>query len=148
MKRISIGIAAIGALVAGLAIAQTAAPQAGVGKDKGERGLLRQKMLKELNLTVAQKQAAKGILQAARKTVQPPAQQLKQDRAALAAAIQSGDDNRIQQLSTEMGGLRGTVLAARSQAMSKFYALLTPEQKTKAEELRKAQPARGNANGE
>jgi Spy/CpxP family protein refolding chaperone len=148
MKRILIGIAAIGVLAAGFAIAQTAAaPQAGAqGKRVG--AMVRRRMLKTLNLTDTQKQQAKTIFQSARQAAQPLAQQLKQDRAALTAAVEAGDSAKIQQLSTEIGGLRGNVLAVRSQAISKFYALLTPDQKTKAGEFRqKAQQVLGNGNG-
>src|ERR1035438_3291481 len=148
MKRIWIGIAAVGALAAGLAIAQTAAtPPAGAnGKRVG--ALVQKRMLKTLNLTDAQKQQAKTILQSARQTAQPLAQQLKQDRAALTAAVEAGDSARIQQLSTEMGSLRGNVLGVRSLAMADVSALLTPDQKTKAEEFtQKAQQVLGG-NGE
>ena len=149
MKRILIGIAAAGVLAAGFAIAQTAAaPQAGAAKGKGVRALVQKRMLKALNLTDTQKQQAKTIFQSARQTAQPLAQQLKQDRAALTVAIQAGDSAKIQQVSTEMGSLRGNVLAVRSQAMAKFYALLTPDQKIKAEEFRqKAQQVLGNGDG-
>jgi Spy/CpxP family protein refolding chaperone len=150
MKKILIGIAAIGVLAAGFAIAQTTAtPQARAAKGKGVRALVRKRMLKALNLTDTQTQQAKTILQSARQTAQPLAQQLKQDRAALTAAIEAGDSAKIQQLSTDMGSLRGNVLAVRSQALSKFYALLTPDQKTKAEEFRqKAQQVLGKGIGE
>ncbi|MGA2197726.1 MAG: Spy/CpxP family protein refolding chaperone [Bryobacteraceae bacterium] len=146
MKRILTGIAAVGALAAGLAIAQTtAAPQAGAARGRGVRA----RMIKALNLTDTQRQQAKTILQSAKQTAQPLAQQLKQDRAALTAAVEAGDSAKIQQLSTEIGSLRGNVLGVRSQAMAKFYALLTPDQKTKAEEfLQKAQEVLGNGNGE
>src|ERR1035438_9776643 len=146
MKRILIGIAAVGALAAGLAIAQTtAALQAGAARGKGVRAMVQKRMLKALNLTDAQKQQAKTILQSARQTAQPLAQQLKQDRAALTTAVEAGDSAKIQQLSTEMGSLRGNVLGVRSLATAKFYALLTPDQKTKAEEFRqKAQQVLAN----
>ena len=150
MKRILIGIAAVGALAAGLTIAQTtAAPQAGAARGKGVRAMVQKRMLKALNLTDTQKQQAKTILQSARQTAQPLAQQLKQDRAALTAAVEAGDSAKIQELSTEMGSLRGNVLGVRSLAMAKFYALLTPDQKTKAEEFRqKAQQVLGGGIGE
>ena len=150
MKRILIGIAAVGALAAGLTIAQTtAAPQAGAARGKGVRAMVQKRMLKALNLTDTQKQQAKTILQSARQTAQPLAQQLKQDRAALTAAVEAGDSAKIQELSTEMGSLRGNVLGVRSQAMAKVYALLTPDQKTKAEEFRqKAQQVLGKGIGE
>jgi Spy/CpxP family protein refolding chaperone len=145
MKRILIGIAAAGVLAAGFAIAQTTAtPQAGAAQGNSPRALV----LQALNLTDTQKQQAKTIFQSARQTAQPLAQQLKQDRAALTAAVEAGDSAKIQQLSTDMGSLRGNVLGVRSQALSKFYALLTPDQKTKAEEFRqKAQQVLGNGNG-
>ena len=111
--------------------------------------MVQKRMLKALNLTDTQKQQAKTILQSARQTAQPLAQQLKQDRAALTAAVEAGDSAKIQQLSTEMGSLRGNVLGVRSLAMAKFYALLTPDQKTKAEEFRqKAQQVLGGGIGE
>ena len=149
MKRILIGIAAAGVLAAGFAIAQTTAtPQAGAAQGNGVRALVHKRMLQALNLTDTQKQQAKTIFQSARQTAQPLAQQLKQDRAALTAAVEAGDSAKIQQLSTDMGSLRGNVLGVRSQALSKFYALLTPDQKTKAEEFRqKAQQVLGNGNG-
>jgi Spy/CpxP family protein refolding chaperone len=149
MKRILIGIAAAGVLAAGFAIAQTTAtPQAGAAQGNGVRALVQKRMLQALNLTDTQKQQAKTIFQSARQTAQPLAQQLKQDRAALTAAVEAGDSAKIQQLSTDMGSLRGNVLGVRSQALSKFYALLTPDQKTKAEEFRqKAQQVLGNGNG-
>jgi Spy/CpxP family protein refolding chaperone len=149
MKRILIGIAAAGVLAAGFAIAQTTAtPQAGAAQGNSPRALVQKRMLQALNLTDTQKQQAKTIFQSARQTAQPLAQQLKQDRAALTAAVEAGDSAKIQQLSTDMGSLRGNVLGVRSQALSKFYALLTPDQKTKAEEFRqKAQQVLGNGNG-
>ena len=149
MKRILIGIAAAGVLAAGFAIAQTTAtPQAGAAQGNGVRALVQKRMLQALYLTDTQKQQAKTIFQSARQTAQPLAQQLKQDRAALTAAVEAGDSAKIQQLSTDMGSLRGNVLGVRSQALSKFYALLTPDQKTKAEEFRqKAQQVLGNGNG-
>ena len=149
MKRILIGIAAAGVLAAGFAIAQTTAtPQAGAAQGNGVRAPVQKRMLQALNLTDTQKQQAKTIFQSARQTAQPLAQQLKQDRAALTAAVEAGDSAKIQQLSTDMGSLRGNVLGVRSQALSKFYALLTPDQKTKAEEFRqKAQQVLGNGNG-
>ena len=148
MKRILIGIAAIGVLAAGFAIAQTTARPRADAKGRGVGAMAQRRMVKELNLSATQKQQAKTIFQSVRQAAQPLAQQLKQDRAALTAAIEAGDSAKIQQVSTEMGSLRGNVLAVRSQAMAKFYALLTPDQKIKAEEFRqKAQQVLGNGDG-
>src|ERR1035441_9131547 len=103
MKRILIGIAAIGVLAAGFAIAQTTArPRAGA---KGRGAMVQRRMFKELNLSATQKQQAKSIFQSVRQAAQPLAQQLKQDRAALTAAIEAGDSAKIQPVSTELGSL-------------------------------------------
>ena len=144
MKRQLMAIAAMAALGAAMILAQTTA-----GKANGVRAQVRKRLVNALDLTADQKQQAKIIMQGARQTAQPLAQQLKQDREALAAAIQAGDSAKIQQLSTEMGGLRGQVLAIRSDAMSKFYATLTPDQKAKAVEfLQKARQVLGKQAGE
>jgi periplasmic protein CpxP/Spy len=131
MKRHLIGIAAVAALTAGLAFAQSAATPAQPAKP----GALRQRMLKNLNLTADQKTQAREIRQTTRTAVQPIRQQLQAGRQALAAAVKSGDSAQIQTLSTAQGALQGQALAIRSGAMAKFYAILTPDQKTKAEQM-------------
>jgi Spy/CpxP family protein refolding chaperone len=150
MKRRLMIVAAMVALGAAMILAQTTATtQNGAGKANGVRTLLRKRLVTALNLTADQQQQAKTIMQGARQTAQPLAQQLKQDRQALAAAIQAGDSARIQQLSTDMGSLRGQVLAIRSDAMSKLYAILTPDQKAKAVDfLQKARQVFGQQSGE
>jgi len=106
--------------------AQTPAAQAPA------RAHSRREMLQSLDLTIAQKQQAKTIFRNTRRTVQPLAQQLQQDRQSLQAAVQPGDTAQIQQLSAAMGTLHGQMLGARSVGMAQFYALLTPDQKAKA----------------
>jgi len=146
MKRNLAILAAIGAMAAALAIAQTttAAPAA----PATIKARLHKRLISALDLTAAQKQQAKTILQATRQQVQPLAQQLKQDRQSLSAAVQAGNTAQIQQLSKAMGDLHGQVLALRSAGMAQFYALLTPDQKTKALDFQqKAQQVLG-AKGE
>ena len=134
MKRYLVTLTAIGAMAAALAIAQTTstttAPAAPV-----LRAHLQKQLIKALDLTAAQKQQARTILQATRQQVQPLAAQLKQDRQTLSAAIQAGDTAKIPQISTAMGILQGQVLAIRSAGKAQFYALLTPDQKSKAVEF-------------
>src|SRR5579862_6215715 len=139
MKRQLQIIAALGALTAGSIFAQGAsAPTAPPNAPKGTkvRAMVRRRLMKNLDLTATQKEQAKAIFQSAKQTAQPLTQQLKQDRQALTAAVESGDSARVQQLSTQMGSLRGQVLAVRAGAMSKFWTTLSPEQKTKAEQFR------------
>ena len=75
------------------------------------------------------------ILQATRQQAQPLAQQLKQSRQSLSAAIQAGDTAGIQQISTPMGNLHGQALAIRPAGKAQFYALPTPEEKAEAMEF-------------
>jgi Spy/CpxP family protein refolding chaperone len=127
MKRIWITIVTISAMAAGFAVAQTAAPAAAPVKAR-----LQKQLIQSLDLTAAQKQQAKTILQGTKQQAQPLAAQIKQQRQSLNAAIQSGDTAQIQQLSTSLGTLHGQLLAIRSAGKAQFYALLTPDQKTKA----------------
>jgi Spy/CpxP family protein refolding chaperone len=135
MKRRLTMIAVVGALAAGSIFAQATTPLA-TQKTPGVQALLRRRLMKNLDLTATQKEQAKAIFQNARQTAQPLAQQLKQDRQSLDAAVQAGDSAKIQQLSQDIGTLRGKAIAIRSDAMSKFWATLTPDQKTKAQQFR------------
>ena len=99
-------------------------------------------MAKRLNLTEDQKQQTRSIMQAARESSMPVVQQLRQSRQALRDAIKAGkSDAQIDQLSANVGNLAGQVAAIRAKAFAKTYALLTPEQRTKADRM--ADHARG-----
>ena len=139
MKRSFVNFATVAAMAAGMAFAQTPAAPA-QGQQQGRvwthrRGAMRQRMMQALNLTDAQKQQAKTIFQQARETAKPLREQLKQNREALAAAVKTDDVAQIKSLSAKQGELRGQMLAIRSEAMARFYATLTPEQKAKADQL-------------
>ena len=133
MKRNLVTILTVAALAAGMAVAQTAATPANPGI--GVRAAVRQRILKKLNLTDAQKAQAKEITQQAKTAAQPLRQQLQQNRQSLAAAVQSNDTAQIQSLAAAQGALRGQVLAIRSGAQAKFFAILTPDQKTQWSKL-------------
>ena len=55
--------------------------------------------------------------------------------ASRAAAVKGNDVAQIHSLAAQQGNLRGQLLAMRSEAMAKFYATLTPEQKSKADQM-------------
>ena len=134
-------LAAAAALAAGLALSQTTpAPdqpaQPGAARRlKMGRGMLRHRAMKALNLTDSQKQQAKAIFEQTKQNVKPIAEQLKQNREALAAAIKANNVTQIQTLAGQQGALQGQLIAARAESQAKFYALLTPEQRTKADQL-------------
>jgi Spy/CpxP family protein refolding chaperone len=100
------------------------------------RAAVRQRILKNLNLTDSQKTQAKAIMQAAKTAAEPIRTQLQQNRQALTAAIKSNDAAQIQSLAAAQGALQGQVLAIRSGAQAKFWALLTPDQQASYVQMR------------
>jgi Spy/CpxP family protein refolding chaperone len=139
MKTFLMKFATVAALAAGMAFAQAprpATPQAGSGKATMKPGgMMRHRMLRALNLTDAQKQQAQTIFQQTKQNVQPLAQQAKQNRQALADAVKANDTAKIQQLATQQGNLQGQLLTLRSESTAKFYSILTPDQRAKADQI-------------
>jgi Spy/CpxP family protein refolding chaperone len=85
-----------------------------------------------LSLTDDQKVAAKAIFDAADAAAQTVSGQLASAHDALRAAIKSGaPDTDLDTLSLPIGTLEGQLTAIQAKAQSKFYALLTDEQKAK-----------------
>jgi protein CpxP len=137
MKRTLMTFAATGLLAAGMAFAQPPAA----------RHQHAQRMAQALNLTDAQKAEAKSMFQQTRQATQPVRDQLKQTRQELAAAVKANDTAAIERLSAKQGQLMGRLTAARTEAMAKFYQTLTPEQKTKADQLHQNMRQRRWKNG-
>jgi periplasmic protein CpxP/Spy len=136
MNRIFHKIALASTLAAGMAFAQTPAPQpAPATPAVRPRGMVRRRLFKALDLTDAQRQQARTIFQQARQNAQPIQQQLKQNRQAFAAAVKANDTAQIQALATQQGALHGQALAIRGESMAKFYGTLTPEQRAKADQV-------------
>ncbi len=93
-----------------------------------------EQMMKDLNLTPAQKQQADTIFGNAREKVRPIRQEIQQNREALHAAMKANNTAQIERLSAQQGNLMGKALAIRTESMAKFYSTLTPEQRTKADQ--------------
>ena len=90
-----------------------------------------------LNLTDTQKEQVRKIFQQARQSAQPIREELKQGREKLTAAAKAGNsESEIQRLAAEQGRLLGKLIAIRTEAHSKFYQLLTPEQRVKCDQMR------------
>jgi protein CpxP len=138
MKQQLFRFAAVAALAAGMTVAQT--PPAGTQRPLGKAPSSRpawghQQMMQALELTSKQQQQAKSIFDDARQTAQPIREQMRQNREALHAAVKANNTAEIERISTQQGELKGKTLAIRSQAMAKFYAILTPEQRTKLDQM-------------
>jgi Spy/CpxP family protein refolding chaperone len=115
----------VAALAAGAVLAQTGQGKLALGAN------LRQRVIKNLNLTDAQKAQAKTIFQDAKAAAALVRPQLQASRQAMATAIKAGDANSISALAAEMGKSQVQLTVIRSTAMAKLYAILTPDQQTK-----------------
>jgi Spy/CpxP family protein refolding chaperone len=94
-----------------------------------------QRMTRQLELTETQQQFARDLFKQTKDQAKPVRDQLRDSRQKLHAAIKAGDEGEINRLTTEQAQLQAQVHALRAKAMSKFYAQLTPEQKTKADQM-------------
>jgi Spy/CpxP family protein refolding chaperone len=134
MRQRVIHFAAVTALAAGMAVAQT--PATGTqGVPFRHPVFGHQQMMQALNLTTTQRQQADTIFSDARQKAQPIRQEIRQNREALYAAVKANNTSEIDRLSSHQGELQGAALAVRSEAMAKFYAILTPGQRTKWDEI-------------
>ena len=140
MKHRMIQLIGIGALAGGMVFTQAASPSpSGSSTSTTRRDMMRERfaqMEQKLNLTDAQKQQAHSIFKSARESSQPIRTQLRENREALAAAAKAGkSDSTIQELATKQGQLLGQEIAIHTQAYKKFYSILTPDQRTKADQM-------------
>lgn len=129
----------------GIAFTQTPTPDSGpntVNTQPGRRKAMRgqwnlEHLSQTLNLTDSQKTRAQTIFQTARQSAEPIRQELKQNREELRAATKvSNNDGQIEKLATEQGRLLGKLIGIHAAASAKFYQILTPEQRAKADEMR------------
>ena len=123
-------LAVVGTVAGGVLVAQ------GLRQGMHAPGPMHELIAGYLDLTDAQKEQAKSIFQAARQAAQPVVEQLRQGHEAVAAAVKSGaSDQQLQQLADRQGTLVGQLAGIHAKAFAKFYAILTPEQKAKADKL-------------
>ena len=139
MKNTLFRLAGLGALAGGMIFAQsTPAAPAQPSQHQGfaaRRARFAQRMADYLNLTPEQRSQAKQIMSAARQEAAPVRQELKQNHEALFNAIKAGNDAQIDQITKAQAPLMAKASAIRAHAFEKIYATLTPEQKTKADNM-------------
>jgi len=126
-------LAAFGCLAAGVAFAQTVGAS-GAARRPAAQGALRQRIMKNLDLSTGQKAQAKTIFEQAKAAAVPVRTQLQEARQALQAAVKA-NSNQIPALSAKTGEIQGQLLTIRNQAIAQIYALLTPDQKTKLDQI-------------
>jgi Spy/CpxP family protein refolding chaperone len=89
-----------------------------------------------LNLTESQKEQARTIFAQVRQSAQPVREELRQNRGKLMAAAKvANNESEIQKLAMEQGRLMGKLIAIRTEGSAKFYQILTPEQRVKADQM-------------
>lgn len=140
MKKTLIALAGLGTLAGSMMFAETpatnSAPAAQHPVRAGRRGRFGQRIANYLNLTADQQAQAKQVMTAARQEAAPLRQQMKQNREALANAIKAGNDAQIDQIAKAQAPVMAQLAAIRAHAFEKIYATLTPDQKTKADNMR------------
>ena len=104
-------------------------------------------MAKALNLTDAQKEQIKSIMQANRATNRPLMQQMAQNRIAMLTATSGGafDQAKVTALANQQAQLVAQMNVQKQSLQHQIYTLvLTPEQRTTADQMRQKQIARIN----
>ena len=100
-------------------------------------------MTRQLNLTDAQQAQIKTIMKAEHTKIQPLMQQLRQNRQAQDASLTgSFDEAKAQAFAASQAQIMTNVIVERERTKSQIYAVLTPEQRQKALELRQQRQQR------
>ncbi len=100
----------------------------------------------ELKLTDAQQTEIKQIVRDELAGVHPLFEKLKENRVQMRAATLDGqfDEARVRGIAAEQGQTLSELIVARERAKAKIFNVLTPEQRTRANELLEQFEARRN----
>ena len=139
MKHRLAQIMAVAALAAGALLAQ-GPPPPGPGGPPGDPQQREQRRLDmlatSLGLTDVQKAQTKTIFDASHQDAASLGQQLRQGQQALDDAAKTGQSAaEIDTLANSQGTVIGQLIAIQVKAFAQFYAILTPEQRQKADTL-------------
>jgi protein CpxP len=133
-KKFFIVTAILMALAAGLATSASAQrPGRGFGRHSG---WMLKHMAKELNLTDAQQTQIKGIMADGRTKTMPLKQQLRQNEQAENANINGTfDATQTRAFAGKQAQIMTDLIVEKQRTRSQIYAVLTPEQRQKAQQL-------------
>jgi Spy/CpxP family protein refolding chaperone len=129
-------------LMAGALFAQQTAPSGGNPpsttrqQSAARRSDYTAHLTRALNLTPDQQTKVKAIFADARQRREALAPKMREERAALKTAVQNGNDREIDRIVHQNAQLNADARALHVKAMAKVYALLTPDQKAKFDQLR------------
>ena len=102
-------------------------------------------MAKQLNLTDAQKEQIKTLMQSQRATMRPLMQQLAENRKAMLAATANGafDQAKVTTIANQQAQLMAQLMVQKESIHHQIYTqILTPDQRTTADTMRTKQMAR------
>jgi len=108
----------------------------------GGRGMQRRgemapmKFLGRLGLTDEQKGKVKEILESNKGTVQPIRDELRTNHEKLAVLGGNFDEQQVSTIAREQGELMSQLIVARQRVKSQIFAILSDDQKAKAEQIR------------
>lgn len=133
-KKFFIVTALVLAVAAGLTVAVA---QGATGHHGRHSGWMLQRMTQELNLTTAQQTQVKGILETQRAKIQPLMQQLRQGRQQWNSSNSGGafDEAQARSFANQQAQIMSNLMVERARTKSQIYAVLTPDQRQKADQL-------------
>ncbi len=142
MRNRILGIAAVAVLVIGgaiLALGHGFQERGGHGDGGMRHGDMMEHMARELNLTDAQKQQVKAIMDSMGATMESSHAKLEEIHKQLEAATANGqfDETQVRALAGQQAQLEADMMVEHFRTKSKVFAILTAEQRAKAEEMHK-----------
>jgi protein CpxP len=134
-------IAGIAALIIGATVLGLAQAHQGTGQRmRGGHEEMIEHISRELNLTDAQKGQAKAILEAQKTIEEERHAKLEDIHRQIEAATANGqfDEALVRPLATQEAQLKADEMVDHLRMHAKLYSLLTPEQRTKADQMMKS----------
>lgn len=95
------------------------------------------RVMRQLDLTQAQRREIKAIMASERSTVEPLVLRLRQNRRELRSRTAGGafDETEVRDLASNQAEIIQDLIVARYRVQSKVYAVLTVEQKAQADKI-------------
>ena len=121
-------------------VAAYAQPSPSPGAPPQERGMYKKERgmhkLDQLGLSPQQKEQVRALREQEKQKNGPLMAQAKDLRGQARAARESGDQAKLQSVRSQMEALKPKLQQARADSEQKLYAILTPEQRTKFDQLK------------
>jgi len=136
-KRIVVGLAALLVVVGVAALGESVAGKGGAWHRGDFLNRRIAHLTRALDLNDAQQQQVKSLVEAQRPVLKGLMQQMASQRAQMLAATQNGQfvAAKVQAIANQQGQTMANLIVVRQELQSKIYTLLTPEQRTKFDQM-------------